>query len=357
MNETKPKKIATIDRVDYWQETDLLKRWEEPNDIYNPNGREHIAIEEYKVDKINTPVEGWTLGLCYNSIPVFARLQDMRGTTDWPLFAVLNVRSCCLRNGTYNRLCPKIAWGIMAVVLAHSYWDTENNWLTWKSNANNVYDSYLNNRKQLYKAINKRKYEHWQHDGGTEAAEQLRLLDKRFCTELLTDERSLYERTLATIEQSKDFMNDGTITSFVEAATKKAQQLLTRLANEVQDICKPQQGKETPRQANIPPVEQLPFQGETSAQSEENWANSMADKAMANEKYVSLFKNRHEAKEFAKWAFSEFRKPREIAEHYRKLLREGKVIVEPHDNKTVFYNILHDVGMVKVVLRTFCNYL
>lgn len=162
-----------------YKEEELLKRYV----TKNAWGVEETkaVFEEYQI----RPNEDTWFGLCTNCVTFFLR----RG--HYGIMQSRNPNSSTLDNEAkqYNELCPKIAHGIVAWLLFHTYWDEKRSALRRGS---------YNGWKELFEAYREECYKRWRYANAEDYAyfdeerliAEARKLDEDFVESSLAQEES-----------------------------------------------------------------------------------------------------------------------------------------------------------------------
>lgn len=187
-----------MNTIDVYKEEDLLK---------TINGK--FIVEAYK-HKIT---QNKVIGLCTNSFPMFCRKQDNVPDSDCSWMEILTSSPSILKHDNieeeYNTRCPKIAWGIAAYLLFHSYTDTKGRAL-FKINQNAVQPSdlfryYNEQNKKHYTTLNKEDFDYYKSIGDTTS------FDKEFIEYHISQEESLINKQNTSIpdcikEKAKEYI-------------------------------------------------------------------------------------------------------------------------------------------------------
>lgn len=187
-----------MNTIDVYKEEDLLK---------TINGK--FIVEAYK-HKIT---QNKVIGLCTNSFPMFCRKQDNVPDSDCSWMEILTSSPSILKHDNieeeYNTRCPKIAWGIAAYLLFHSYTDTKGRTL-FKINQNAVQPSdlfryYNEQNKKHYTTLNKEDFDYYKSIGDTTS------FDKEFIEYHISQEESLINKQNTSIpdcikEKAKEYI-------------------------------------------------------------------------------------------------------------------------------------------------------
>lgn len=187
-----------MNTIDVYKEEDLLK---------TINGK--FIVEAYK-HKIT---QNKVIGLCTNSFPMFCRKQDNVPDSDCSWMEILTSNPSILKHDNieeeYNTRCPKIAWGIAAYLLFHSYTDTKGRTL-FKINQDAVQPSdlfryYNEQNKKHYTTLNKEDFDYYKSIGDTTS------FDKEFIEHHIAQEESLINRQNTSIpdcikEKAKEYI-------------------------------------------------------------------------------------------------------------------------------------------------------
>lgn len=187
-----------MNTIDVHKEEDLLK---------TINGK--FIVEAYK-HKIT---QNKVIGLCTNSFPMFCRKQDNVPDSDCSWMEILTSNPSILKHDNieeeYNTRCPKIAWGIAAYLLFHSYTDTKGRTL-FKINQDAVQPSdlfryYNEQNKKHYTTLNKEDFDYYKSIGDTTS------FDKEFIEHHIAQEESLINRQNTSIpdcikEKAKEYI-------------------------------------------------------------------------------------------------------------------------------------------------------
>lgn len=187
-----------MNTITIYKEEDLLKS-------INRN----FIVEAYKHKRAQNTV----IGLCTNSYPMFCRRQDNVPDSDYSWMEVLTPSSSILKHDNeekeYNALCPKIAWGIAAYLLFHSYTDTKRRVL-FKMNQevvqpSDLFQHYQEQNKIHYTILNKEDFDYYKSIGDTTS------FDKEFFDYHIAQEESLINRQNVSIpdcikEKAKEYI-------------------------------------------------------------------------------------------------------------------------------------------------------
>lgn len=187
-----------MNTITIYKEEDLLK---------SING--NFIVEAYRCKRIQNTV----IGLCTNSYPMFCRRQDNVHDSDYSWMEVLTPSSSILKHDNeekeYNALCPKIAWGIAAYLLFHSYTDTKERVL-FKMNQevvqpSDLFQHYQEQNKIHYTILNKEDFDYYKSIGDTTS------FDKEFFDYHIAQEESLINRQNVSIpdcikEKAKEYI-------------------------------------------------------------------------------------------------------------------------------------------------------
>lgn len=187
-----------MNTMDVYKEEELLK---------TINGK--FIVEAYK-HKIT---QNKVIGLCTNSFPMFCRKQDNVPDSDCSWMEILTSSPSILKHDNieeeYNTRCPKIAWGIAAYLLFHSYTDTKGRTL-FKINQNAVQPSdlfryYNEQNKKHYTTLNKEDFDYYKSIGDTTS------FDKEFIEHHIAQEESLINKQNTSIpdcikEKAKEYI-------------------------------------------------------------------------------------------------------------------------------------------------------
>lgn len=185
--------------------TDILYKEEDLLKSINGN----FIVEAYRCKRIQNTV----IGLCTNSYPMFCRRQDNVHDSDYSWMEVLTPSSSILKHDNeekeYNALCPKIAWGIAAYLLFHSYTDTKERVL-FKMNQevvqpSDLFQHYQEQNKIHYTILNKEDFDYYKSIGDTTS------FDKEFFDYHIAQEESLINRQNVSIpdcikEKAKEYI-------------------------------------------------------------------------------------------------------------------------------------------------------
>lgn len=185
--------------------TDILHKEEDLLKSINGN----FIVEAYRCKRIQNTV----IGLCTNSYPMFCRRQNNVPDSDCSWMEVLTPSSSILKHDNeekeYNALCPKIAWGIAAYLLFHSYTDTKGRVL-FKMNQevvqpSDLFQHYQEQNKIHYTILNKEDFDYYKSIGDTTS------FDKEFFDYHIAQEESLINRQNVSIpdcikEKAKEYI-------------------------------------------------------------------------------------------------------------------------------------------------------
>lgn len=169
---------------------DTFRIYKEEELLKTVNG-EYI-VEAYKCRRVGDTI----IGLCVNSSPMFCRAQKNVPKGDYSWIEVLKPTSSILEHDNteerYNTICPKVAWGIAAYLLFHSYTDTKGRTL-FKINQDVVQPSdlfryYNEQNKKHYTTLNKEDFDYYKSIDDTTS------FDKEFIEHHIAQEESLINR-------------------------------------------------------------------------------------------------------------------------------------------------------------------
>lgn len=186
---------------------DTFRIYKEEELLKTVNG-EYI-VEAYKCRRVGDTI----IGLCVNSSPMFCREQKNAPKGDYSWMEILKPTSSILAHDNieeeYNTRCPKIAWGIAAYLLFHSYTDTKGRTL-FKINQDVVQPSdlfryYNEQNKKHYTTLNKEDFDYYKSIDNTTS------FDKEFIEHHIAQEESLINRRNTSIpdyikEKAKEYI-------------------------------------------------------------------------------------------------------------------------------------------------------
>lgn len=167
----------------YKKEEELLKRYV----TKNAWGIEETQaeFEEYQIKKVSVGGDDTWFGLCTSCVTFFLR----RG--NYAIMQSRNPNSSTLDNEAklYNELCPKIAHGIVAWLLFHTYWDEERcvlrrgSYKGWEE----LFGAYKAECYKRWRYINKENYTYFDEE---RLEAEARKLDEEFVESSLAQEES-----------------------------------------------------------------------------------------------------------------------------------------------------------------------
>lgn len=179
-----------INEIDIFQEAGLLKTY-----IGGMSQLQKLVCEKFKDKYFNSNGKRCAIGCCYNSTPMYARLEEdipeirtfsyigQISSPDHPALAVQDDGK-----NLYDKSCPKIAWGFSAFILPNAEFDN-NGKITSFNNFPALCDEYFNLSYKIYKELHKNEY------NNAEANNQIDGFNSMFAEKHLNEERKLLNKS------------------------------------------------------------------------------------------------------------------------------------------------------------------
>ena len=182
-----------IKGIDIFREAGLLKTY-----IGGMSHLQKLVCEKFKDKYFNSNGKRCAVGCCYNSIPMYARLEEdipkirtlsYIGQISSPDHHALEVQE----NGKtlYDNMCPKIAWGFTAFILPNAEFNS-NGKIESFNNLPALCNEYYNWSYEIYQQEHRNEY------NNAVASNQIDVFNSMFAEKHLNEERKLLNKCKIT---------------------------------------------------------------------------------------------------------------------------------------------------------------